>query len=155
MMTKRQTVAALGFVLASLGARAQAQTDRSIYADAPLADGWQDWSWATVDLASTAVVHAGSTSIAVAAGPWQALFLRHDPFDTTGYGQLSFWVNGGPAGQSRLQVWATVDDVAQVAVPFGPIPAGTWQQISIPLSSLGVDGVPNLTGFWVQEGTGT
>lgn len=147
--------ASLGVVSTSLGAADQAPPDRSVYADAPLTDGWQDWSWATVDVASTAVVHGGATSISVAAGPWGALALRHEPFDTTAYGQLSFWINGGPAGQPRLQVIATLDDMAQVVVPIGPIAAGTWQQISVPLSSLAVDGVPNLTGLWIQEGTGT
>ena len=32
--------------------------------------------------------------------------------------------------------------------------ANTWQPITIPLASLGVDHAANFTGFWIQEWTG-
>jgi hypothetical protein len=141
---------------------AQAQTDLSIYSDAPLGGGWNNWSWATTDVTSTVAVHAGSTSIAVAAGPYQALYLHHDPFDTTGYGTLTFWINGGAAGQPKLQVAASLfnindpaNDLHPPAVPIGPIGPNSWQEISIPLVSLGADKVPTFSGFWIQESGGT
>jgi alpha-N-arabinofuranosidase len=144
----------LGF---SLGETAQAQTDLPIYGDAPLVGGWQDnRSWATVDAASTVAAHTGATSIAVAAGAYAALALRHEPFSTVGYGNLTFWINGGPAGQARLAVKALLNDVEQpVFVDIGPVAANAWRQVSIPLASLGVDNVQNWTGFWIQEFTGT
>ncbi len=155
-------VRALGVVLAlfALGvagpARAQAATtDLTVY-NSGLAPDWQNWSWATVDLASTAVVRSGATSsISVAASAWAALWLQHAAFSTAGYGNLTFWINGGPSGQSKLLVAPALDNVGQASIAIGPIAANTWQQISIPLASLGVDNVPNLTGFWIQEGTGT
>ena len=121
---------------------AHAQAALQIYDDAPLGGGWQDQSWATVDVASTAVVHSGSTSIAVAGAGYGALALRHEPFSTTGYGNLTFWINGGLRGQARLAVKVTVNDVEQpVFVEIGPVAANLWRQVSIPLASLGVDDV--------------
>ena len=44
--------------------------------DEALAPGWQNWSWAAVDMASTASVHTGTVSIAVTPTAWSALYLR-------------------------------------------------------------------------------
>lgn len=148
-------VAACALSWGSAGA-ARAQTGLPIYGDAPLAGGWQDRSWATVDVASTTVVHGGSTSIAVSAAAYEAVALWHEPFSTAGYGNLTFWINGGVGGQARLAVKVTVADVEQpVFVNIGPVAANTWRLVSIPLASLGVDDVPNLTAIWIQEFTGT
>ena len=69
-------VALLLSPLAYLPRPAYALTN-TIYDDA-LAHGWVNWSWATVDLASTAQVHAGAKSTAVTAGAWQG-FLPAQP----------------------------------------------------------------------------
>ncbi len=134
-------------------ASARAQTDLPVYDDG-LAAGWENWSWASVDLASTTYAHDGATSIAVDAGAWSALSLRHAPMDTTGYGKLTFWINGGPVGGQRLMVSATLNDAGQPSVAIGPLAADTWQFVEIPLASLSADDVDNFTGFWIQEGTG-
>ena len=54
---------------AGLRDMAHAANDLSVYADG-LGSAWENWSWASVDFASTAVVHSGSTSVAVTAGAW-------------------------------------------------------------------------------------
>ncbi|MGC4072796.1 MAG: alpha-L-arabinofuranosidase [Nibricoccus sp.] len=143
---------ALAF-MACASASLKAQADQIIY-DESLNPAWQNWSWAAVDTASTAAAHAGSTSIAVTPSAWSALSLRHEPFDTSGYGKIEFWINGGSAGLTQLFVVATLNDVNQPGVTIGPIAANTWQHISVPLAALGADSVPNFTGFWIQEGTG-
>jgi alpha-L-arabinofuranosidase len=131
-----------------------AQTDMTVYDDS-LENNWQNWSWATVDFASTALVHSGTNSIAVTAGPWTALSLQHDPFDSTGYGNVTFWINGGPTGGQILNVVGTLSHNGQpTGVVIGPLVANTWQQITIPLASLGVADNTSFTGFWVQEWTG-
>jgi hypothetical protein len=146
----------LAFALGS-GASAQAATDSTIYDDA-LQNNWGNWGWAsTIDTASTTYVHTGSSSIAVTALAWQGFQLGHNypaPFNTTGYGNLTFWINGGPVGGQVLQVYATVNYTGQPAVPIGSIAANTWQKITIPLVSLGVDNNPNVTSFVIQN-TGT
>ena len=84
---------------------ARAQSDQSIYADA-LANGWQKWSWATVNLSNTQPVQAGSDSISVNATAYQALYLHQTAFDSSLYSNLVFWINGGPTGGQLLQVQA-------------------------------------------------
>src|SRR5688572_30554362 len=83
----------LPFLLLGLRGMAFAQTDVTIY-DEDLASGWQDWSWATVDRASTAQANTGAVSIAVTAQAWSALYLRSAsaPLDTNGYLNFAFHV---------------------------------------------------------------
>jgi len=138
----------------ALPASARAQTDQSVYTDA-LVNGWQNWSWATVNLANTTPVQSGTDSISVSAGPYQALYLHQTPFDSSLYADLVFWINGGPTGGQLLQVQATLNGTAQTVVSLPALAANTWQQISIPLSSLGVQNQPDMDGFWIQDRSGT
>ncbi len=135
-------------------ALAQAQSDQTVYTDA-LVNGWQNWSWATVNLSNTAPVQSGADSISVSAGPYQALYLHQAPFDSTSYASLVFWINGGPTGGQLLQVQATLNGTAQTVVTLPALAANTWQQVTLPLSSLGVQNQPDLDGFWIQDRSGT
>jgi len=138
----------------ALPAVAHAQADQSVYTDA-LVNGWQDWSWATVNFSNPQPVQSGTDSISVGAGPYQALYLHHDPFDSSLYTNLVFWIDGGSTGGQLLQVQATLNGTAPTIVTLPPLAADTWQQITIPLSSLGVQNQPNLDGFWIQDRSGT
>ena len=133
---------------------ARAQTDQSVYTDA-LVNGWQNWSWATVNLGNTTPLQSGTDSISVSAGPYQALYLHQTAFDSTPYTALVFWINGGATGGQLLQVQATLNGAAQTVVTLPALAANTWQQVSIPLSSLGVQNQPDLDGFWIQDRSGT
>lgn len=128
--------------------------DQVIYADA-LVNGWENWSWATTNLAATSPAHAGSRSISVSAGAWQALYLHHAAFDSSHYTHLTFWIHGGSAGGQRLLVQAQLNGAAQPAVTLTPLAANTWQQVTLSLASLGVASKPNLDGFWIQDSSGT
>ncbi len=146
-------LAAVALVLffANIG---RAQTDQIIYSDA-FQNGWDSWSWATVDLSNPTPVHSGSQSIKVTSGPYQAFRPHHGNFDTNGYVNVVFWIHGGTSGGQTMTVMGLLDDVAQsAAVTIGPIAAGTWQQVVIPLSSIGIANATNCTGFWLQENTG-
>jgi len=55
---------------------AHAASDPPVYEDG-LRSSWENRSWAAVELASTAVVHSGTTSVAVTAAPW----FRHADHD--------------------------------------------------------------------------
>lgn len=133
---------------------ARAQTDQSVYTDA-LVNGWQNWSWATVNLSNTTPVQSGADSISVSAGPYQALYLHQTGFDSTPYAALVFWINGGSAGAQLLQVQATLNGASQTVVTLPALAANSWQQVTIPLSSLGVQNQPDLDGFWIQDRSGT
>lgn len=132
---------------------ALAQTDQIVYNDS-LVNGWQNWSWATVNLSNTIPVQFGTDSISVSAGPYQALYLEHDDFDSSLYGSLVFWINGGPTGGQLLQVQALVGGTARTVVTLPALAANTWQEIAIPLASLGAQHQPDLDGFWIQDRSG-
>jgi alpha-N-arabinofuranosidase len=138
----------------ALSTPARAQTNQSVYTDA-LVNGWQNWSWATVNLGNTTPVQSGTDSISVSAGPYQALYLHQTPFDSSVYADLVFWINGGTTGGQLLQVQATLNGTAQTVVTLPALAANTWQQVSIPLSSLGVQNQPDMDGFWIQDRSGT
>ncbi len=142
-------------VLIGVQGVAYAQADRTLY-DETLAPGWQNWSWATVDTASTAQAHTGSVSIAVAASGWSALYLRSAdaPVDTRGYLNLTFWVHGGATGGQTIQVVAVINDAPQPAYRITSPAAGSWTKITVPLSSLGADERTDVDGFWLQQGSG-
>jgi hypothetical protein len=130
-----------------------AQAGLSLYTD-NLVNGFQSWSWAMVNLQSFALVHSGTYAIAVTDAGNQALWLNRGQFNSSPYTNLTFWVNGGSAGGQLLQVKGVLDNNAQTAVPVAALPANTWQQVTIPLASLGVANRPNLTGFQIQGRSG-
>jgi hypothetical protein len=131
----------------------RAQTNQTVYTDL-LQNGWENWSWATVNLNNASPARGGAASASVNAGAWQAFYLHRTAFSTVGYASLNFWIHGGTAGGQRLQVQATVGGAAQTAVVLPNLAANSWQQISIPLASLGVASA-NIDGFWIQDSSGT
>lgn len=135
------------------GFKNQAQSNQNIYTDS-LQNGWENWSWATVNLNNTNPVHGGSTSVSVNSTAWQAFYLHHAAFSTANFSNLSFWIHGGTSGGQRLQVQATIGGTPQTAVALSPLTANSWQQITIPLSSLGVANA-TMDGFWIQDLSGT
>jgi hypothetical protein len=138
---------------AAVPQRAHAETDLVVFDDT-VENNWQNWSGASVDLSSTAVVHSGSQSIAVTAGGWVGFQLGHNSpaiFDTTGFATLTFWVNGGPTGGQPLKVYATVNSTTQVAVNLPPLAANTWQRISIPLVALGIANNPQVSALIIED----
>src|SRR2546423_6416568 len=126
--------------------------DQSVYSD-QLDNGWQDWSWATRNLANGSPAHTGTRSISISMAPWQGFYLHHDAFSTAGYTKLHFWVNGGAQGGQMVQVQATLNGKGGAAVPI-TIPANAWTAVSIPLTTLGVANNPSFDGFWIQDITG-
>jgi hypothetical protein len=119
-----------------------------------LANGWNNWSWASVNTGSSTNVHTGSSAIAVTADAYEALYLQHPALPTGAFDSLHFWINGGATGGQTLNVVALRNDVGQPAVPIGPLSPGSWQEIVIPLSALGIANVADLSGLWLQENAG-
>jgi len=131
-------------------------SDYIIYDDA-LASGWNDWSsWVTRNLSNTSPVHAGADSVSINAGAYGGFVVQNGgaPIDTSGYHTLTFWINGGATGGQSLGVvpihggnWGPGS--ASIPTPA----ANTWQKVEISLSSLGVDGASDITGFLFQNWT--
>ena len=139
-----------------------ASGDQTVYDDA-LENGWQDWSWfANPVFNATDYVHTGSYSVQVSyTMPWAGFRLEHTAFCTSPYASLNFWVNGGAQAGPIIAVQALISDWPQTVVLLnkyitgGSIAAGTWRQVSIPLADLGVANTCNMTGFWLQEYSGS
>lgn len=137
--------------LLAAGTVAKAQAPLIIYSDG-LLNGFQDWSWATRDLANPSPVHGGSTSMSVTATAWQAASFYHSDYSLALYTNFSFWAHGGSSGGQRLQVYFSYPDDSSgpvVSIPTG-LPANTWQQYTIPLSSLGAANATNLHRINIQ-----
>ena len=125
--------------------------DLSIYDDS-LASGWADWSWdATTNFSETSQIHSGTHSLSVTfTAAWAGLYLHANPaVDLSSYDKLSFWINGGSAGNQHLRIVANKDgsNVYNVIAQ-----AGTWMQVTISLSDLG--GPTSLTDLYWQDTTG-
>ena len=130
-----------------------AQDGLPLYAD-NLVNGFQNWSWASVNFLGSSPVHSGNYAVAVTDGGNQALAFMRPQFNSSPYASLTFWINGGSSGGPVLQVKGLLDYNAQAGVNISALAANTWQQVTIPLSTLGVANKPNLTGFWIQGRSG-
>jgi hypothetical protein len=126
-----------------------------IYQDG-LADGWQNWSWATVNLASAAPVRRGSSAVLITTSGWQALYLQRMTFqETVGYAALAFWIHGGQTGGQTLQIFALRDGNLQAPKAIPAPAAGVWTRVVIPLAELGLAGVYDFNGLWIQNASGS
>lgn len=128
---------------------APAQTDQSVYTDS-LQNGWENWSWATVNLANSSPVRSGSSSISVSSQNWQALYLHHAAQSGSAFTNLTFWIYGGASGGQVVQVQATRNGVAQSPVVLAALPVNTWRQEVISMTSLNVASATDFDGFWIQ-----
>jgi len=144
----------VAFLLA-LALFAISRADESIYTD-QLNNGWQNWSWASINLASTAYVHSGKCSIAVTeTGASQALYLESsNDQSTSGFEGIEFWINGGAAGGQQLQVQGVLDGGASVTYILPELKANTWQKVVVPMIGVGAGSVDNFSGFWIQDRSG-
>lgn len=120
--------------------------------DGHLRNGWEDFSWCDAYFGGEGPGQLGPKPILVRAGPWQALYLHHQPFNASGFDRLSFWIHGGETDK-KLIVQATVRGAAQSFLPVSPR-GGTWTRIVLTLKSLRADGESGFDGFWIQDGLG-
>jgi hypothetical protein len=126
--------------------------------DDALAPGWDNWSWAQVNLTNTTPVHSGANSIAVTFGAWQGLYLHKAGADSLGTTHLRFFVHGGTAGGQQLNVFMNLEVSGQnqngpsVAIPAPP--ANNWAEVDIPLSQLNPSGA-TITGITWQSASGS
>jgi len=144
------------FALTVLGATvAYGQSSLPVFTDS-LQQGWQNWSWATVNFNNASPARTGTKSIAVTMGSYQALAFNKPGIDTAIYKSFRFWVHGGANGGQRFNVKALVN--GQPTAPnfaVGPVTKGVWTQVEVPLSTLAAGNVRDLNGFWLQSSVGS
>jgi hypothetical protein len=139
--------AALG--LCAAGAAAQDLPKPLVVYDATLANGWQSWSWAKVQLSAPV---GSDRPIKVEGEPWSALALHHDAFSTAGYSKLTFYINGGTAGGQSLMVKAQVDGKPIEADYVIRPKAKTWAVVEVPLKDLNAADRTIDTIMWQAQG---
>ncbi len=137
---------------------AMAQANLPVYTD-NLVNSYQDWSFnCTRNFVNTTspYVHSGTYSIAVTiTSSGGTLYLHSPDYNTTPYTNLTFWINGGPTGGQHLQVRAVINGNSGTAFSLGTLATNTWQQFTIPLSSLGAGNTTHFDGIWIQSSSGS
>jgi len=118
--------------------------------DTALAPGWQNWSWAKADL-SVELNGSARKPIRVVAGPYQALYLHHDPFGTAGMTKLSLLIQGSAAG-GQVRILALIDGKTVGEGKLLALGNTGWTQVVVPLATLGVEN-KTIDGLWVQNAT--
>jgi hypothetical protein len=121
----------------------------SVYGTA-LGEGWSNWSWGKTTL-SLELNGSARRPIKAETGPWQAVYLHHEPFSTAPYRALRFLIQGAPPGGQQIAV---------IAIAGGkPVPdkskslklaAGGWTEVKVPLAQLGAANA-TIDGFWFQN----
>lgn len=138
-------------ILAALNPLAKGQTNLAIYTG-HLVNGFQNWSWASVNIYNNSPTYTNTHSISVTCNTnYPALYLEHPQFDTSLYQTLDFWINGGSSGGQKLQVVGLLDGNGQSSYSLGTLKTNVWQHFTIPLSSLGVAHATNFTGLFIQS----
>ncbi len=128
--------------------------DYVIYGDG-LAYGWYDWGWMSYNMAGTEQVHSGSTSITITPSPYGGLAMpTWQTPDMSPYHTLTFWIHGGTAGGQYIGVGPIFSDGSWGNGVGVTAEANTWKMVEIPLSSIGVEGNPNVNGFYIQHWRG-
>ncbi|HEU4779647.1 MAG TPA: hypothetical protein VFS58_07160 [Steroidobacteraceae bacterium] len=130
---------------------AEAPKEMLVY-DTALAPDWQNWSWAKADL-SIELNGSPRKPIRVVAGPWQALYLHHDPFSTAGMSKLSLLIQGS-APDGEVRILALIDGKPVGEGKLLKLSNTGWTQVVVPLVTLGVED-QTINGLWVQNATGT
>lgn len=117
--------------------------------DKALGEGWQNWSWARTEL-SLELNGSQRRPIRVDAGPWQALYLHHDPISTAPYKKLSFLIQGGAPGGQKVRIFAISGGKIVGEGKLLTLKADGWTQVETPLSALGAGNI-QLDGLWFQN----
>jgi hypothetical protein len=119
--------------------------------DTALAAGWQNWSWAKTDLSIT-LSGSARKPIRVEAGGWQALYLQHAAFSTSGYKQLELLIQGS-APQGEVRVFTLTDGKVNGTGRLVTITNTGWKLVVMPLAELAAED-KMIDGIWVQNASG-
>jgi hypothetical protein len=111
--------------------------------DEQLLAGFEDWSWATHDLAASDVVHAGTHSISMRVKNWEGVYLhRAEMMSLAALDTLDLWIYGAASGGQQVRVWLDRSGTWLGSAPLqsfvagGTIPGGAWAHAIVPLAAL-------------------
>lgn len=150
----RKLIFILAMLIATAGhAQTPAETTvkEMVVYDTALGDGWQNWSWAKAEL-SVELSGSARKPIRVTAAGYQALYLHHEAFSTTGYKKLTLLIQGSaPDGEVRIFALADGKVIGEGYVV--KLSNTGWKQVEQPLSVLGAEDKV-IDGLWVQNASG-
>src|SRR5437870_4430659 len=125
---------------------------------------WKDRSWdSSVSLGDSSYSHSGNYSASCAyLQPWGGLDFAYNPgnFNTAGYDNLIFYINGGTAYGQRMTI-NLVDSSGNflpsvdlnLYIDGGSVASNTWQQVAVPLSVL-LRGNTRIRGIIIRDALG-
>jgi alpha-N-arabinofuranosidase len=144
----------LFYFLVSVTQTLMAQANLPLYTE-NLVNSVQDWSYnCNRNFTNTSPVHTGGYSIAVTNAYGGTIQLHSPTFSTVPYANFSFWINGGPTGGQVLRVYGMLNGSWQTTYTLPALVANSWQQFTIPLTSLGVANKANFNGVVFQSASG-
>ena len=104
--------------------------------DNALQNGWQDWGWATRNLAQSAVYQSAPKAISWEPDSWQGLYFHNSPAPVANYTALRFWIDGAGGNQAvRLVIYNNGAEVG--SKDLTPLPSA-WTQMTVTWADLGV-----------------
>ena len=133
--------AALLFALSAPALRAQ---DLLVY-DNQLRSGFQDWSWATRNLAYTAQTHSAPNAIQMEPDNWEGLYFHsNQSYEVQDFLELRFWVKGQAAAGQLLSAIIQLNGAARATVNLeshvpGGISASQWREAVIGFAAIGLN----------------
>lgn len=156
-MIRRLTVLGCLVSLWSGGAWAQ---NVIVYDDA-LGPGFENWSWATVNLANASPVHGGNKSIAFEPDSYQGLYFAApaNVRQFANFDGLSLWVHGGSAGGQNIRLTFQLAGNVVFERPLtqiisgGALLAGQWREVYQPFSGVGAPS-GSFDGIILQDSSG-
>jgi hypothetical protein len=141
-------VVSLGFGIAS--SAGEASKELTIYGTS-LGEGWENWSWAKSEL-GIEIAGSARKPIRVEAAGYQALYLHHAPFSTTGYRKLSLLIQGSVPDR-EVRVFMLTDGKVNGEGKLVKIGNSGWTQVEVPLATLASED-KMVDGLWVQNASG-
>jgi hypothetical protein len=140
--------ALLALTVMNFDAVAEDKAAPMVVYDTLLGYGWDNWSWAKTEL-SIELTGSARRPIKVEAGPWQALYLHHPPFSTTGFKQLEMLIQGS-APEGEVRVFTLTDGKVNSEGRVVKLGNKGWTQVVMPLAELAAED-KTIDGIWVQN----
>ena len=131
-------------VLTSLLLAAPLSAANQVIYDNALQNGWQDWSWATHNLAQTAIYQSAPAAISwepdAVNGDWQGIYFHSNPGaadpSVADFTAVRFWIHGN-GGNQAVRIAIYQNNVEIGSKDLTPLPAA-WTQKTLTWADLGV-----------------
>ncbi|HEY3567399.1 MAG TPA: glycoside hydrolase family 44 protein [Thermoanaerobaculia bacterium] len=119
--------------------------------DNALQNGWQDWGWATRNLAQTAIYQSAPKAISWEPDAWAGLYFHNSPGAVSDYTAVRFWINGAGGNQAvRLVIYSNGAEAG--SKDLTPLPSA-WTQMTVTWADLGVTAA-SFDGIVFQDNSG-